>query len=146
MSDALAPTDEIVMVAGTPPIRAKKARYYEDARFSERVLPPTAPQTSGRTSRADGWSVLAPLEPDPVQLAVVQQLDSDKANSGLRREPELPNHIAIAREITDPRPSEEFAMLDEEPEDAARQRQALRRQMTGVARQVALDPNDGIDL
>jgi type IV secretion system protein VirD4 len=37
-------------------------------------------------------------------------------------------------------------MLDEEPEDAARQRQALRRQMTGVARQVALDPNDGMDL
>jgi type IV secretory pathway TraG/TraD family ATPase VirD4 len=25
----LPPTDEIVMVAGTPPIRAKKARYYE---------------------------------------------------------------------------------------------------------------------
>jgi type IV secretion system protein VirD4 len=27
----LPPSDEIVMVAGTPPIRAKKARYYEDA-------------------------------------------------------------------------------------------------------------------
>ena len=36
-------------------------------------------------------------------------------------------------------------MLDEEPEDVA-QRQALRRQMTGVARQVSLDPNDGMDL
>ena len=36
----LPPTDEIVMVAGTPPIRAKKARYYEDDRFTERVLPP----------------------------------------------------------------------------------------------------------
>src|ERR1700730_1249802 len=34
----LPPTDEIVMVAGTPPIRAKKARYYEDHRFAERVL------------------------------------------------------------------------------------------------------------
>ena len=37
-------------------------------------------------------------------------------------------------------------MLDDEPEDAARQRQALRQQMRGVARQVALDPNDGIEL
>src|SRR3546814_1110509 len=36
----LPPTDEIVMAAGTPPIRAKKARYYEDARFKERILPP----------------------------------------------------------------------------------------------------------
>ena len=36
----LPPMDEIVMVAGTPPIRAKKVRYYEDRRFTERVLPP----------------------------------------------------------------------------------------------------------
>ena len=34
----LPPTDEIVMVAGTPPIRATKARYFEDARFTERLL------------------------------------------------------------------------------------------------------------
>ena len=36
----LPPTDEIVLVSGAPPIRAKKARYYEDARFTERILPP----------------------------------------------------------------------------------------------------------
>jgi type IV secretion system protein VirD4 len=36
----LPPADEIFMVAGTPPIRAKKARYYEDPRFKERVLSP----------------------------------------------------------------------------------------------------------
>ena len=36
----LPPADEIVMVAGTPPIRAKKARYFEDKRLIERVLPP----------------------------------------------------------------------------------------------------------
>ncbi|ENQ6412517.1 conjugal transfer protein TraG, partial [Pseudomonas aeruginosa] len=34
----LPPTDEIVMVAGTPPIRATKVRYFEDARFMERIL------------------------------------------------------------------------------------------------------------
>ncbi|OFU64982.1 conjugal transfer protein TraG, partial [Enterobacter sp. HMSC16D10] len=46
----LPPTDEIVMVAGTPPIRATKARYFEDARFQERILTPpklvAAPLTS----------------------------------------------------------------------------------------------------
>ncbi len=36
-------------------------------------------------------------------------------------------------------------MLDEEPEDTARQRQALRRQMAG-APQAAPDTNDCIDL
>src|SRR3569623_1492050 len=36
----LPPTDELVLVAGTPPIRATKLRYYEDGTFKVRVLPP----------------------------------------------------------------------------------------------------------
>ncbi|MFC3677105.1 conjugal transfer protein TraG [Ferrovibrio xuzhouensis] len=143
----LPPTDEIVMVAGTAPIRAKKARYYEDARFKERVLSPPDPQKSGRTSRADGWSTLSPQRPDAALLAEMEKTEGDQANGGLRREPELPDHVAIVKETTDQTPAEEFAvLLDEEPEDVARQRQALRRQMTGVARQVSLDPNDGMVL
>lgn len=143
----LPPADEIVMVAGTPPIRAKKARYYEDARLQERVLSPPDPQKSANTSRADSWSALIPQEPDAALLAEMEKAQGDKANSGLRREPELPDHVAIAKETTEPKPAEEFALLlDEEPEDVARQRQALHRQMTGVARQVSLDPNDGMDL
>ncbi|MFB0876043.1 MULTISPECIES: type IV secretory system conjugative DNA transfer family protein, partial [unclassified Sphingobium] len=33
-------TDELVLVAGTPPIRATKLRYFEDSNFKARVLPP----------------------------------------------------------------------------------------------------------
>jgi type IV secretion system protein VirD4 len=143
----LPPTDEIVMVAGTPPIRAKKARYYEDAGFKERVLSPPDPRKSGWTSRADGWSALTSRKPDAVLLAEMETAESDRANSGLRREPELPDHVAIAKETTDQKPAEEFAMmLDEQPENVARQRQALRRHMRGLARQVSLDPNDGMEL
>jgi type IV secretion system protein VirD4 len=139
--------DEIVMVASTPPIRAKKARYYEDARLKERVLPPPDPQKAVHTSRTDGWSALVPQKPDAALMAEMAKAEGDKANSGLRREPELPDHVAIAKETTEPKPAEEFAvLLDEEPEDVVRQRLALRRQMTGVARQVSLDPNDGMDL
>jgi type IV secretion system protein VirD4 len=36
----LPPTDELVLVAGTPPIRATKLRYFEDSTFKARVLPP----------------------------------------------------------------------------------------------------------
>ena len=36
----LPPADELLLVAGIHPIRAKKARYYEDRRLSERILPP----------------------------------------------------------------------------------------------------------
>lgn len=142
----LPPTDEIVMAAGVHPIRAKKARYYEDRRFTERVLPSPDPAKCGRSTRKDGWSDLKPQRPDAVLLAEIEKSE-DSANSGLRREPELPDHVAIAKETTEQKPAEEFAIvLDDAPEDAARQRQILRHQMRGVARQVALDPNDGIDM
>src|SRR6202035_6085569 len=36
----LPPDDEIVMVSGHPPVRAKKLRYYEDRNFTSRLLPP----------------------------------------------------------------------------------------------------------
>ena len=71
----------------------------------------------------------------------------DAANRGLRREPELPDHVAIAKETTDPRPAEEFSIvLDDEPDDAASQAHILRQQKRGAARQVSLDPNDGMEL
>jgi type IV secretory pathway TraG/TraD family ATPase VirD4 len=32
--------DELVLVSGCPPIRAKKARYYEDRELQARIMPP----------------------------------------------------------------------------------------------------------
>jgi type IV secretion system protein VirD4 len=143
----LPPTDEIVMIAGTPPIRAKKARYYEDRRFTERVLAPPDPAKSGRSSRSDGWSDLTPQAPDAVLFSEIQKAEQDAANSGLRREPELPDHVAIAKETTAPRPADEFAIvIDDEADDAASRARILRQQMRGIARQVSLDPNDGMEL
>ncbi len=52
----LPPSDEIVVVSGLHPIRARKARYFEDARCQERILPPPLPshdtpaQTAALTS------------------------------------------------------------------------------------------------
>lgn len=140
----LPPMDEIVMVAGAPPIRAKKVRYYEDRRFTERVLPPPDPAASGRSSRTDGWSTLGTLKAAPLPTDSGQG-EEDKANSGLRREPELPDHVAIVKETTEPTPAEEFAVVDDD-EDAVRQSRLMRQQMRGVARQIAMDPNDGMEL
>ena len=134
----------VVMLDSVEPV---KARYFEDKRFTERVLPPPDPTKTSRTTRKDAWTELKPQAPDAALLAEIQKAEQDAANSGLRREPELPDHVAIVKETTDPNPADEFkAFLDDEPEDAARQRQALRRQMSGIARQVAMDPNDNMDL
>ena len=60
----LPPTDEIVLVSGLPPIRAKKARYYEDRRLTARILPPpqleridrdTAPGAASSRDTDDDW-------------------------------------------------------------------------------------------
>ena len=142
----LPPMDEIVMVAGTPPIRAKKVRYYEDRRFTERVLPPPNPASAGRSSRTDGWSALGPLKPTAGPTDKAAEVEEDTANSGLRREPELPDHVAIAKETTEPTPAEEFAAVLDDDEDGVRQSRLIRQQMRGVARQVAMDPNDGMEL
>ena len=140
----LPPSDEIVMVAGSPPIRAKKARYYEDRRLAERVLKPPKLTASAGPSKPECWSSLAPKRPPAALLADIQRAE-DAANGGIRREPELPDHVAIVKE-TDPRPREEFAVMDDKPNDNVRQAQMHRQQMRGLARQVSLDPGDGLGL
>ena len=52
--------DEIVMVAGSSPIRAKKARYYLDRRFLERVIA-AARSSLGRGDDKARWLVRAAL-------------------------------------------------------------------------------------
>jgi type IV secretion system protein VirD4 len=53
----LPPADEIVMLSGLYPIRAKKARYYEDARFQERIKAPPD-LTRPKEGRPDDWSAV----------------------------------------------------------------------------------------
>ncbi len=142
----LPPAEEIVMLAATPPIRASKARYFEDARFRERVSPPPDPRSCGLTTQADLWQGLVASTAHRVG-AIGTSAREDVANGGIRREPELPEHVAITSETATGNPASEFeGVLDDEPEDVARQSRALRQQLRGVARQVALDPNDGIEL
>jgi type IV secretion system protein VirD4 len=142
-------TDELVLVSGSPPIRARKARYYEDRRLTERLLPPPIPErprVAGTTP--DDWSV-APIPPSPKASERAagspggQHVD-DAANGGIRREPELAEHEDIAPEPTKPPPEFEFSE-DEPDEDAVRVR-TLRASARGLARQAAMDPGDGIDL
>jgi type IV secretion system protein VirD4 len=64
------------------------------------------------------------------------------ADGGIRREPALPEHEAIVPE--GPTPSTEFALLEDEPDDDAVSAQGMS--FRAVARQAALDPDDGLGL
>ncbi len=142
----LPPTDEIVMVAGTPPIRATKARYFEDARFQERILTPpdlvAAPLAPSPS--ADDWSGRVVAAESHSAPATADGAEGDPANAGIRREPELPSQEEIV--TPPPSPEREFEFLDDEPDVDAAKARAMRQRMRMVARQVALNPDDGIDL
>ncbi|MQB35446.1 conjugal transfer protein TraG [Agrobacterium tumefaciens] len=140
----LPPTDEIVMVAGIPPIRAKKARYYEDARFKERVLSPPELKRP-KEIRPDDWSSLSiPERPGELVATAASSDDEDTTNSERRQQPELRRVTPVEKKV--PIENEfEIGPPDDTDEDAVRNRRMVR-QMQGVARQVSLDPNDGMDL
>lgn len=147
----LPPDDELVLVSGCPPIRAKKARYFEDPRFVERVLPPAKPRSveDRRDVPANDWSRL-PLPRIPSTRPTVTApprrtgLTSDPANTGIRREPELPEHEEVAPEPGPVKP--EFEFTGEEEDDEVQRAKVLRQQAVGVARQVAMDPDDGLGM
>ncbi|MAU23407.1 MAG: conjugal transfer protein TraG [Martelella sp.] len=143
----LPPSDEIVMVAGTPPIRAKKARYYEDIRFKERLLPPPALATP-KQGRPDDWTSL-PL-PRPPQLAEAKPVeatqDEDPTESERRHQPELNRLQPVEKTPPIENEFEIDADRDDEMKDAATRNRRMSGIIQGVARQVSLDPNDGMEL
>jgi type IV secretion system protein VirD4 len=142
----LPPGDELVLVSGVHPVRAKKARYFEDPRLTERVLAPSAASAQGGAPSVDDWSLLpvpAVNAARDVNSSVETQID-DPANGGIRREPELPEHEEIVPEQAKPAP--EFVFGEDESDDDAARARALRRQSRGIARQAALDPGDGMQL
>ena len=150
----LPPNDELVLVSGIPPIRTRKARYYEDIRLKNRVLQPPALPTAGAGNsgdrlapHADDWTAFS--RPKPGAAAAGESVagpvaNDDPANSGIRREPTLPEHEAIVPE--QPRPNLEFAVLEDEPDDDAVRAKAMNQSFAVVARQAALDPGDGLGL
>ncbi len=143
----LPPTDEIVMVAGTPPIRAKKARYFEDRRFKERILPPPALTRLPPTS-VDDWSRL-PLPARPAVItaqgpAAADAGEEDPTGSERRHQPELERAAPVEKKA--PIENEFDGGFDDDADDDAARISRTNQIMQGVARQVSLDPNDGMDL
>lgn len=139
----LPPSEEIVMVAGTPPIRATKARYFEDARLQERIITPPELAAPANAATSDDWSGRVVAAAGQTGAMGADENGGDPANAGIRRELELPEHEEI---IPPPSPAQEFELLDDEPDVDAAKANAMRTRMRMVARQASLDPGDGIEL
>ncbi|MFT9377235.1 MAG: conjugal transfer protein TraG, partial [Komagataeibacter saccharivorans] len=140
---------ELVMLSGCPPIRALKVRYYQDRRFTTRILPPPhlAAFVWDENRMIDVWSARVVAEDTPSvpspPASGSNADDTDDANSGVRREPELPEHEDIAPERPDP--AAEFEIPDSDPDVEAQRAAELRRQ-GNIIRQAGMDRNDGLEL
>ena len=159
----LPPDDEIVMVAGVHPVRAKKARYYNDQRLQARVLPAPSEKAKNDRVQTDDWSKLTPIAAPVVTIEVEAEASSkgcnkkksrkssnkeaahDEAIGDLRREPDMDRYVDIAPQVP-PAPADEFDLDDDNAQaNAANIRQVTRQQLLN-ARQASLDHDDGIEL
>lgn len=113
----LAPTDELVLVSGMPPIRAKKLRYYEDLAFTARLLP--APSLGlgeyrdlpaqheddweGQVRGADARLVAEADAQEPVDEGGLEQSrhPAHEAAAALHREPEPVDPLGLGEDDTD---------------------------------------------
>src|SRR5579862_5111889 len=140
----LPPDDELVLMSGIAPIRAKKARYFEDPEMTARILPPPV-LTNPRPQSADEHSP-SPSDGDWADAIVAPAVSDteDPANAGIRREPELPEHEEIVPEPQ--KPVHEFEPADEEPDDEVQRRRIMQRTFGAVVRQVPLDPGDDMQM
>lgn len=142
----LPPSDEIVMVAGIPPIRAKKARYFEDDQFQARILPAPAGQTLTEAALTDDWTT-RPLPPRPKpadENSPAEENEAGETQHEKRQQPEFDRQPS-----TDPSgPNEnEFETDFKKPAaDRTVQLTQFEQQARQFARQASMDPEDGIDM
>lgn len=141
----LAPTDELVLISGHPPIRAKKLRYYEDRRYTARVLP--APALDG-----DGYSDLPAARPDGwagqvrgADLRLVGGADNDEcADAGGLEQARHPAHEIEPTAIVEPEIADPLGLGEDDTDQAAERRAMDRVQQLGTARTVyGLDAASG---
>jgi type IV secretion system protein VirD4 len=143
----LPPHEQIVMVSGHPPVRARKLRYFEDRNFTSRVLPPpslTAERYADRPPvRPDDWTGLPSLTPPQSLTQVPGTSAFGNDGGGPHRHPELADTRA---EIPPAPPRESLAFLDDDDEVEIAAVGPSERPFQRVVRLAALDPDDGIGL
>jgi len=139
----LPPDEEVVMVSGAPPIRARKARYFKDPRLVARVLKPPAPWRPA-TTPTDDWTgrvlVAAPS---------IASSPLDPSSDSPDTEGPNPRALSLEPDLTEPtKPVAEFSFDDGETdaEEAAARARRLDHRLGLLARQASLDPDDGLEL
>ncbi|WP_134504960.1 conjugal transfer protein TraG, partial [Pseudomonas aeruginosa] len=144
----LPPDEAVVMVGSRAPIKAKKLRYYADANFKRRVLPPPT-LAEGQyadvpPTRPDDWSGLAiPGVSAAPATASADGLEKQGStdDGGPHRQPELSETVAYDPELA--APVADLGLLDDDDDLPLPLPRQLDPAMQRTARLASLNPNDG---
>jgi type IV secretion system protein VirD4 len=102
----LPPTQALVMVAGSPPVKATKLRYFADRNFTQRCLAAPLLRTGSYADvppqRADDWGHIT-ARPDPrLRKSWHDGIAGSDDDGGLALRPEAPDQLApVANDIAD---------------------------------------------
>jgi type IV secretion system protein VirD4 len=137
----LPPKDELVLVSGLAPIRARKLRYYEDRNFTSRVK--AAPHLSDGgyrdrpAARPDDWS--GHVRSTDVRLQKeAEHVFATDAEGGRERHPALPDTKVRRPKRADKQMS---LLLDDEAE-ASTDQQAMQRAREAITRAHAMNEGE----
>jgi type IV secretion system protein VirD4 len=134
--------DEIVMVAGTRPIRAKKARYYQDQDLMKRILKSEDPVKEPFPGREpDAW-LKCRAEPSPLLAAAPKKDASEKAKSddgGHDRQQDFDEGKKLDPEREVQEEQNEFKQYYPKSRQQDQKDRVVNNQMISTARQSDLD-------
>ena len=130
-------TDELVLVAGTPPILATKLRYYEDSTFKARVLPPPlladGDYADRPATRGDDWAGI--IRGIDARLGDAADSDGDDAGGGLEQA-RHPGHEIDRPLAPDAISADPLGLGEDDGDLAADQRAMDQARALGTARTV----------
>lgn len=133
----LPPTDELVLVAGTPPIRATKLRYYEESVFQRRVVAPPVLRDTGYADRpaprGDDWQ--GQVCATDARLGAGDDRSEAQPGGGLEQA-RHPAHEIETRPLPEPATADPLG-LGEDDADAATDKRAMdQARALGTARSI----------
>jgi len=142
----LPPADELVLISGMAPIRAKKLRYYEDPNFRARLAAPpdlgVGEYPDRPHPRADDWN--GQVSGVDIRLGAEQADSAPDDDGGLEQQ----RHPGIEAQPAKPEPAKQLELpdLDRDDSDAGTDKRMIDRARASLVRGHAMNQSQTQDL